>query len=95
MEGDGINFLVRNRIALEMHMGVAILRVPEGLDYSGIIGDFDSKKSPAAIKGQNNLGFIPEESTIATSSEGGHSAEDGSVQHPPTNRKEKRKTLFK
>ncbi|XP_046634308.1 bumetanide-sensitive sodium-(potassium)-chloride cotransporter-like [Daphnia pulicaria] len=28
--------------ALEMHVAVAVLRVQEGLDYTGIIGDFDS-----------------------------------------------------
>ncbi|EFX69159.1 hypothetical protein DAPPUDRAFT_259063 [Daphnia pulex] len=28
--------------ALEMHVAVVVLRVQEGLDYTGIIGDFDS-----------------------------------------------------
>ena len=28
--------------ALEMHVAVAVLRVQEGLDYTGIIGDFDT-----------------------------------------------------
>lgn len=27
-------------MALEMHVAVAVLRVQEGLDYTGIIGDF-------------------------------------------------------
>ncbi|KAI9550869.1 hypothetical protein GHT06_000210 [Daphnia sinensis] len=47
-------------MALEMHIGVAVLRVQEGLDYTGIIGDFDvnatdSGKQPT--EGNDNLAF--------------------------------------
>lgn len=55
-----------NSTALEMHVAVAILRVPEGLDYSGILAEFDNDevvhKQPdlhnTAVKGVDNPAFV-------------------------------------
>jgi len=55
-------------IALEMHVAVAVLRVPEGLDYTGIISDLsdevqDSSNSNTVINGGiDNPSFTPEDS---------------------------------
>ena len=43
-----------------MHIAVAILRVPEGLDYSGIIADFDDEvrqQYDVKINGIENSAF--------------------------------------
>ncbi len=53
--------------ALEMHVAVAILRVQEGLDYSGVIADFNVEDSSDGKKetGIDNPQFIntPEDYT--------------------------------
>ena len=55
-----------------MHVSVAILRVPEGLDYTGIIADFDScadlnsRTKNIKSEGLDNPSFVPEENIIAT-----------------------------
>jgi len=52
-----------------MHIAVAILRVPEGLDYSGIITNYDNDEvvqQPdvnSTIKRVENPAFIIEDST--------------------------------
>ena len=51
-----------------MHVAVAVLRVPEGLDYTGIISDLsdevqDSSNSNTVINGGiDNPSFTPEDS---------------------------------
>jgi len=51
-----------------MHIAVAILRVPEGLDYSGIIANYDNDEVVqqsdvhTTIKGTENPAFISEDS---------------------------------
>lgn len=52
-----------------MHVAVAILRVPEGLDYTGMIADFDynelknkrnNKKTKKPRNGIDNPMFLPD-----------------------------------
>ena len=53
-------------MALEMHVAVAVLRVPEGLDYTGIIADFDWEDSTPSndskqSSGLENPSFTPDD----------------------------------
>lgn len=52
--------------ALEMHVAVAVLRVQEGLDYTGIIADFewtDNSANRPEGSGQDNPCFTREDSS--------------------------------
>ena len=57
-----------------MHVAVAVLRVPEGLDYSGIIADFDcselknkrQKKKTKKRNGIDNPMFLPDDKPPTT-----------------------------
>ena len=57
--------------ALEMHVAEAVLRVQEGLDYTGIIGDFDVEDFSSAkqkTEGIDNPQYINTlEGSIASS----------------------------
>lgn len=58
---------------MEMHVAVAILRVQEGLDYTGIIAEYnpDALREEGETKlseGYENPAFIQESSTIGRSS---------------------------
>ena len=61
--------------ALEMHVAVAILRVQEGLDYSGVIADFelgdDSENGDyeKKVEGLENPVFIEESRTAPFSND--------------------------
>lgn len=41
-------------MALGMHVAIAVLRVPEGLDFTGIIADFDSEET---VNGNRKTGI--------------------------------------
>lgn len=45
-------------MALEMHVAVAILRVPEGLDYTGIIADFNPEEQTYKEKLESSTGCV-------------------------------------
>jgi hypothetical protein len=57
-----------------MHVAVAVLRVPEGLDYAGIIADFDcsdlsnkrKNKKSKKRSGIDNPMFLPDEKPSTT-----------------------------
>ena len=62
-----------------MHVAVAVLRVPERLDYTGIIADVDisdlknnrkSKKSKK-LRGVDNPLFVPDEKLTGTETQTG------------------------
>ena len=51
-----------------MHVAVAVLRVSEGLDFTGIIGDFDWTEMGSSKQkdGQDNSSFSMDESGSTT-----------------------------